>query len=377
MTAGSFAAVISNLGTDQSQLRLLLQEPSIAKRRSLLLRNLSNRALVFSILHIVMLIYASASLGQPRSMICAIVYFTWAGLIGMQPNAYADYLQAQGRQQAVTFVERIGACLAVAALWVTFDDTGMNSALSTGFALLLTRLAASASQWHFLSRADGHASKMTVSAHTETARTASDHQFSPTLAAIFNSCTAYFPVLLLDYFGQRAGLALYSVTLQAANVVTLFQGMASRRISVRIAAPTAPYRSNDFLRLVLQPALLVLVISCLIAVPGAAVTAWYLIATGRFGPDSSILALVSILFSWGAWLGFGQVMTRALVIHGQSRAYAAATAVTAVASALAGWIFVQSYGIVGSALAIAVPHSTMICFCAIHLYRTMNEGKAL
>jgi hypothetical protein len=78
--------------------------------------------------------------------------------------------------------------------------------------------------------------------------------------------------------------------------------------------------------------------------------------------------IVAIMFAWSVWLGFGQVITRTLMLAGHSRFYAGAAAVTTLVSVAASYSSIQRWGAVGTALSIAVPHATMIVFCALYLH---------
>src|SRR5262249_48638757 len=109
--------------------------------------------------------------------------------------------------------------------------------------------------------------------------------------------------------------------------------------------------------------------SLLLAAAGGVVTSAYLLHVGTYGTASTIVTLVAIVFAWGAWMGFGQVVTRSLVLHGRAPDYAHAAMATATASLLAAWWLGRSVGAVGAALAIAVPHSLMIGWCAWMLSR--------
>jgi hypothetical protein len=374
LAAGGFGAVLSNMGTDQSQLGRLLDAPTAADRNRLVLHNLARRSLVYLLLLGLMLGYATSSHGNWQLAICSTLYFAWAGLVGLQPNAYADYLHTQRRQQLVNVLERTGACSAIAMLWLSTGETDLLIGLWTGFILLSTRLLATIYQWQVTLHEDRSRQHTAITTPNDGApRKATQTSLSPTIAALCNSCTAYFPVLFLDYFDQKSDLALYSLVLQAANIVILFQGVASRLLSVRIATAQHQATGPEASRLILRFGSGVLATSTILALIGGSATAAYLIHADRFGSPEKIITLVIILFAWGAWLGFGQVITRALVLHGQARFYAWSAVVTSIISASTAWVLVAPYGAIASALSIALPHSLMIGFCAHHLHRTLSR----
>lgn len=375
LTAGGFGAVLSNMGTDQSQLSRLLESTSITDRKLLILHNLARRSLVYVLLLGLMLIYAAYSYGDWQRAVCSALYFAWAGMIGLQPNAYADYLQTQARQQLINLIERTGACGAIAILWLSKGETNLQIGLWTSLILLGTRLLATVYQWQSTLHEDRihHSAAATASCDRVSTKTSPAANLSPTIAALCNSCTAYFPALFLDYFNQKSDLALYSLVLQSANIIILFQGVASRLLSRRIATVREQSTGQESSRLILHFALGVLTTSIVLALIGGSATAAYLIHAHRFGSTERILILVTILFGWGAWLGFGQIITRALVLHGQSRVYAWSAVITSIISASTAWKLVPSYGVIASALSIAIPHSLMIGFCAYHLHSTLSK----
>jgi hypothetical protein len=295
-------------------------------------------------------------------------------MLGLQPNAYADYLHIQARQQLVIALERTGVVSGILLTWVLIGTHDIFIGIFVGIILLAGRTISTAYQWHTVLQEDRRRSTDTQPRLQNNEKSGVPAtSITPTLAALFNSCTAYLPVIFLDHFNKKQDLALYSLILQAANIVILFQGMASRVLSVRIAITPSPAAAPHADPPIIHLGLQVLLASTGLAILGGTLTATYLIRAHPEHSTTESLSLVIILFTWGAWLGFGQVITRALVLHEQADYYAWATGVTALISATSAWLFIPHHGAVASALSIAIPHSIMIAMCARHLRRTLSR----
>lgn len=372
LLAGGFGAVICNLGTDQSQLPRLLDSKTAADRAREVLRNLGYRSIVYTALLVLMLTYLvnkESGLSQGTSV---AIYFAWSALVGLQPNAYADFLHVQTRQQAMIVLERIYSSVIILFVFLFGADGSFETGIIIGITLLSTRVLITGYQWRAVLVEDRTraADSACGSSNKTIRRYDSGGYLGPTIASLSNACTAYFPVLILDHFGYERELALYALVLQALGVVILSQGVASRLIATKIAA-ISPMAGVGPGSVALRSATDVLKGSVILALFAGIATATYMINADRYGSPQTIISLVIILFSWGAWLGFGQVVTRALVSHGHAGAYAWAAALTAFTSAIAGWAFVPHHGVIASTLSIVLPHSAMIVFCAILLYRVL------
>jgi O-antigen/teichoic acid export membrane protein len=266
----------------------------------------------------------------------------------------------------INAAERACAIVAVGVLWQVLPGGDAIVGCATGCVLFVVRLLGTSAQWRAMMVEDRTRSAAGAAQPPQESPRARASRLHTTAAAFFNSCTAYVPVLLLDHFGHKADLALYALVQQSANVVILFQGVASRLFSRRIAEASD---ETGGVQVIFQAARRVGGTSALLATAGAAFTAAYLLHVGTYGTPAKVLALVAILFSWGAWLGFGQIVTRALVLGGHARAYSHAAAATVFGALVAAWALAPRFGAVGAALAIALPHSVMIAFCAFALRR--------
>jgi hypothetical protein len=357
LVAGGFGAVLANLGSDQSHLNALLRAETHVARVRLALHDIRRRIATLALLLALFCIYTTVTTAnRPVS----IAFFLWAASLGLAPNGYVDYLGQQTRQQFIIVLERIAALGAM--LTLTFTTAGRSTFFSLCTALILVscRAFSLVAQWravlqHDADRADGGVLPVPSLRATGT--------FLPTIAALCNSCTAYIPALLLDVFHQKADLVLYSLTVQATSVVVLFHGAAAR-VASRIMA--SDLQSGGHLR-AFAIARRVFAISLPIALIAGAGTAIYLASIQPLSPLPRVLWLVAIMFAWAAWLGFGQVITRALMIGGHDGFYAAAAALTTVVSSMAAYALVNSWGAIGTAVSIAVPHALMIAGCALYL----------
>lgn len=376
ITAGGLGAVLSNLGSDQSQLRSLLALGTPQQRTNHVMANLKRRCMVFVTLLASAIVYTGLSTGAAENTACTSVYFAWAALVGVQPAAYIDYLRKQKQQQLITFIERIIGLALVSLIIFTGNAGNYFIAISVASVLLTGRIIATTLQWTFVLRKDTQTTS-TTSNHPDTDNTekTTTEGVSPTVAAVFNSLTAYTPILLLDYY-KNPGLALYSLVLQAANMTILFQSVSVRLLSTTIAAQAPEGRESTEPNRIFKSATQLFLVSAILGFIGATATATYLLTDGRFGAASTIIPLVAVVFSWGAWLGFGQVVTRALVLQGHAVTYAIAAVVTAITSLSLGILLISRFGVIATALSIAIPHSLMIAFCAIHLHQTMNRVVA-
>lgn len=358
LIAGAFGSVLTNLGSDQGQLNAMLRFRTPHSRRASALGDLKRRLVVLVILSASLVSYSadeSASAALTRAL-----FFAWAAMLGLAPNGYVDFLKQQRRQQLATFVERGLALLVLLGLLMVVGDRALYFSVLAGCFLVGIRALAIAYQWAATISGD-HAQTPEQPKETKSAGT-----FYPTVAAVCNSCTAYVPALFLDFYDRKSELALYTLTAQALSLVILFHGVAARLASGKLAETIVHGgQSTD----AFSAARRIFLLSLPIAAVGAAATAFYLTHIGIPAPVRHIVLLVSIMFAWAAWLGFGQVITRTITLTGHSRVYAAASAATTLISVGSAFALVRDFGAVGSALAIVLPHTLMIGLCAVYLKR--------
>ena len=388
LTAGGFAAVLVNLGSDQVQIAKLLCLNTSSERKKLSIGHLS--------LRVSLLFGFAAALGvylafSDKSLIdgsCALLFAVWAGSIGLQPNAYVDYLEDQKRQQVVVFLER-GTALALvgAILWMRPTEVGATAVLMAA-GLLVSRLISTSAQWIIVIRSDSREEHhLSTSLHpSQTTRSSLEHKnitpshfytadANATVAAVVNSFRTYVPVLLLDYQGLRADLSLYSLCLQAVNFVLIFQGMAIRLVSAKISTV-----GNDQASLIksqnntLKEGRKILRSSLYLGIFGSICTITYLGATPTFSVNHESISLVIVMFLWGSWMGIGQPITRNLLATGNGGLYLRAAIVTTLCSLTIAYFAVPPLGAIGSALATTVPHSIMIAHF-FHIYRKSNRYR--
>jgi O-antigen/teichoic acid export membrane protein len=387
LTAGGFAAVLVNLGSDQAQMATLLQLDDAPARRRLALRHLRVRGVLMLVLAILLGAYLAWGQRGLTEGSCALTFGLWAASIGLQPNAYVDYLHAQARQQHTVLVERIAAIAAAAGIfWAEGDDLSRAGAW-VGTLLLSMRLISTGWQWRQVLRLDpasrsetdvGHSSPRSSGSTDGQARSVVGASGAgATAASVFNAITAYAPVLALDVHGLRADLSLYSLCLQALNFVVLFQGTATRLVARRVMSHDGkPGSRAASQRLALREGGRILAASVLLALFGGLCT-WAYVSQGLgMRAVADPLLVISVLFAWGAWMGLGQVVSRSLLSHGHTALYVRATGITTLVALTAASVLVSRWGAMGSALSVAIPHSLMIAFCAMRLASESAEVRS-
>lgn len=350
---GGFITPLVDLGSARTFVRDALAAGDAAEVERMVLSSFSMRLIVAAMLLPPLIAFSFLYTNDMEQAVAVTCISLWAGLMGLYPTSWFDFLHDTARQNLCVMVERIATLILVVGL--TLITTSIHLGVLIGLALLLIRSVSIIYQiwlwWrkysisHFALRCVLPVKK------------AAGINFRFTLALVFNAFFMYGNQLILGKYSDGVELSAFSLAFQFISLILLFQTLVIRLLNRNISEVCKA--QNNVIRHVAYHAALLAGISAILAL-GVFVVSKYIpafLADPRFELIPRFMPLLSV---WMVIVGGGQVITQYLLDLKQESVYLSTSIAGGVLALSLGMVFVPEHGAMAIIVILIAVHGATI-----------------
>jgi hypothetical protein len=292
------------------------------------------RVAVMSVLLGLLVVCAPFYAGSIKNGIAVALVAGWAGMQGLYPGAWFDFIGKTRIQNRVVFAERVVALLLMCGVWLL--PVPLHAAIAVGLALMASRLASVAVQvrtWIGISGVNDFRYQLTPPGKHP------GIDIPVTAALVSNALFVYGPQLFLAK--NRTELASYGLVFQIVGLIFVFQSQALRLVSVAIAE--ACKRREHVLRSTFRNAVLIGGGSALLSIVAFAVIHYL----PRLLSDPGYQAATTVALALCVWVvvaGVGVSVAQHVIALNEQAFYFRTSMVAGPVGLLLSAMFVPAYG---------------------------------
>lgn len=310
---GGFVIPLTTLGSEFMFVRDAVNASDAAIVEQMAIRSFGMRLTALLVIGGLLLVFTPIYARSLLNSIAITLISLWAGMQGLYPASWYDYLNKTRLQNAIVFGERVGSVALVCGVWLLPES--LHLTVTLGLALFLARALSIAVQvkvWLHLAEIRHFPLRLKLP------RNSDGINLKVTAASVSNAMLVYGNQLFLR--GNKIELAAYGLAFQILGLIFIFQGQAQRLLSRRVVEDC---KHRETARKSLRKGILLIGGGSMLL----AVAAWILIDfLPLFLADPKYKAMsqfTPLLCAWVIVAGVGVAVAQHLMALGQESFYLA------------------------------------------------------